>query len=85
MLPPIPQQVTIQQTDNVEVTRQTEDQFKLSEELGVGHQQSDRKLTIDHDSKRSFMKAANFGAASISILVSETNEEKRPWRDGIAF
>ncbi|EGT42027.1 hypothetical protein CAEBREN_00374 [Caenorhabditis brenneri] len=85
MLPPIAQQVTIQliwkgsfpQADDVEVTRQIEDQVKLLEELGVVHRQSDGKLAIDHDYKRSYMYAAMLGAASISSLVLETNEEKR--------
>ncbi|CAL2048030.1 unnamed protein product, partial [Caenorhabditis brenneri] len=89
LLPLIAQQVTIQliwkrsfpQTDYVEMTKQTEDQLKLLEELGIVHRQSDGKLAIDHDYKRFLTNAAMLGAANILSLVLETNKEKRPRKE----
>uniref|UniRef100_A0A1I7UIJ4 General transcription factor IIH subunit 4 n=2 Tax=Caenorhabditis tropicalis TaxID=1561998 RepID=A0A1I7UIJ4_9PELO len=85
MLPPIAQQITIQliwkgsfpKADDVEITKSIKDQVKLLEELGIVHRQPDDKLKIDPDYKKAYMYAAMLGAASISSLVLETNDEKR--------
>ncbi|KAF1756180.1 hypothetical protein GCK72_012633 [Caenorhabditis remanei] len=85
MLPPIAQQVTIQliwkgsfpKADDLEVTKSIEDQVKLLEDLGIVTKQANGKYLIDNDYKRSYMYAAMLGAASISSLVLETNDEKR--------
>lgn len=89
MLPPIAQQITIQliwkgsfpKADDVVMSKAIEDQVKLLEELGIVHKGDDGKLTIDNDYKRSYMYAAMLGAANISSLVLETNDEKRRGKD----
>ncbi|ULT93233.1 hypothetical protein L3Y34_003016 [Caenorhabditis briggsae] len=89
MLPAIAQQVTIQliwkgsfpKADDVELTKSIEEQVELLLKLGIAHKATDGKLTIDNDYKRSYMYAAMLGAASISSLVLETNDEKRRGKD----
>lgn len=89
MLPPIAQQITIQliwkgafpKADDVEMKKSIEEQVKLLEDLGVVHRTPDGKLAIDNDYKCSYMYAAMLGAANISSLVLETNDEKRRGKD----